>query len=466
MLRASDKLVRYRFATATALAGLALVALPATSPAATVKVEEVPGGYANYAHLTFVAAAGESNAVTVAIAGEESDYFKLQVIDSGAPIDPGAMCSGGGTPAATVTCMLHKPMDSKYTLVGGKVAIPVAGTLWASDFNVDLGGGTNSFDAGGLSGENFEGVEMTVSSGAGNDTISTGGGLDTIDPGAGADRVKTGGGYDRVFATATPDGPDVYELGPELGKVDYSRRQEPVVVNGQQAGAVGENDLLIAGSPYVAGGSGDDVLVGGEGLDVLEGNGGNDSIRGGGAYDELVGGSGEDRIDGEGGKDQLVGNPGDDLLVGGAGEDRLYDTDTRRDRGNLSPLPTPEGPSGTDIGLGGPGDDVIVLGGEADRALGDGGNDHLDGQGGSDLLKGGGGQDEEVGGSGHDRLWGGRGADTLFGGRTPGDLWSLVEAPDDGRDLLGCGPDRDVASANPWDDTRGCEVIHTMRPKP
>ena len=108
---------------------------------------------------------------------------------------------------------------------------------------------------------------------------------------------------------------------------------------------------------------------------------------------------------------------------------------------------------------------MIVLGDEADRALGGEGEDRLYGQGGGDLLKGGGGPDREVGGTGHDRMWGGTGPDILFGGRAPGLYLVSAKAPDDGRDLLGCGPDRDVASANPWDRTRGCEVVHLVRPR-
>jgi Ca2+-binding RTX toxin-like protein len=462
MPRASRQLVR-RYFVATALASIAFVALPAVSPAATVRVEEV-SGYANLAHLTFVAAAGESNSVTVAIAGEEGDYFKLQVIDSGAAVEPGPMCSGGGAPGTPVDCRLHKGKGPEQMLLGGKVLVPAYGTRWEDDFNVDLGDGDNSFDASGMPSDPFEAIKMTVRSGSGNDTIATASGGDAIDPGAGADTIHAGGEYDRVYATETPDGPDVYDLGAEVGKVDYSRRQEPVVLNGQRVGAPGENDLLIAGSPYVTGGSGDDALVGSGGSDILEGNGGNDSIVGGGGHDELAGGLGEDLLEGEDGKDVLVGNPGDDLLVGGAGDDRLYETQARVEPDYSTLLPTPSGPSGTDTGLGGTGDDVIVLGDEADRALGGGGEDHLYGQDGSDLLKGGGGHDQEVGGTGHDRLWGGRGPDTLFGGRTPDEFWFFVKAPDDGRDLLGCGPGRDVASANPWDDARSCEVIHRVRP--
>jgi Ca2+-binding RTX toxin-like protein len=356
-------------------------------------------------------------------------------------------------------------MDAEQKLLGGKVLVPAYGTRWEDDFNVDLGDGDNSFDASGMPSDPFEAIKMTVRSGSGNDTIATASGGDAIDPGAGADTIHAGGEYDRVYATETPDGPDVYDLGPEIGKVDYSRRQEPVVLNGQRVGAPGENDLLIAGTPYVTGGSGDDALVGGGGPEILEGNGGNDSIRGGGGGDELVGGTGADLLYGEDGKDRLVGNPGDDLLDGGAGDDELYETQVRVEPDFSSALPTPEGPSGADTGLGGPGDDLVVLGGEADRAIGNAGDDRLYGQEGGDLLKGGAGRDRGIGGSGHDRIWGASGRDTLFGGRAPGVFEVSVKAPDDGRDLLGCGPDRDAASANPWDETRGCEVVHIVRPQ-
>jgi Ca2+-binding RTX toxin-like protein len=463
MLRASVKLVR-RSSVATALAAIALTALPTISQAATVKVEEVKG-YANEAKLTFAAAPGEANSVTVAVAGEEGDYFKLQVIDSGATVEPGQMCSGGGAPGTPVECRLHKGMNAQQTVLGGKVTVPVYGTRWEDSFDVDLGDGNNSFDASGMPDDPYEAIEMTVRSGSGADTIATASGGDTIDPGAGADTIHAGGEYDRVYATETPDGPDLYDLGPEVGKLDYGRRQEPVVLDGRRVGAPGENDILIAGSPRVAGGSGDDTLVGGAGSDILEGNGGNDSIAGGGGDDELAGGLGGDRLDGEDGKDVLVGDPGDDLLDGGPGDDKLYGKLTRVDLGDFTAVPTPAGPSGADTGLGGTGAVLIVLGVGADRALGGAGEDLLYGQDGGDLLKGGSGHDQEVGGTGHDRIWGGTGPDALFGGRAPGLYQVSKKAPDDGRDLLGCGPDRDVASANPWDETRSCEVIHLVRPK-
>jgi Ca2+-binding RTX toxin-like protein len=430
----------------------------------------------NKAKLTFHAGAGESNSLVIAVAAEEGDYYKLAVVDTGAAVEPGPRCSGGGSPGAPVNCMLRKPERSFSVFGGGKVVIPDLERTWEDSFTIDLGDGKNSFDAHGMpgfccsyygaGGENDTAISMSVISGDGDDAIWTAGGEDTIDPGRGADIVHAGAGYDRVIATDTPDGPDFYDLGPDVGKVDYSMRREPVVLDGQHAGAEGENDVLVSESPYIAGGSGDDTLVGsGDGQDLFVGNGGNDTLVGGGAHDVLVGGEGNDSLSGNGGKDLLVGGPGDDRLSGGTGDDRILEVEKLLREPGSTGVPIPSRTAnGRDIGIGGAGDDRIALGGEADLAVGGPGDDRVSGEAGADRLFGSAGGDLMVGGAGPDRIQGGAGHDSLYGGGTPGGFNPPFFASSDGPDRLDCGGARDVASADPWDTTRRCEVVHVVRP--
>ena len=91
----------------------------------------------------------------------------------------------------------------------------------------------------------------------------------------------------------------------------------------------------------------------------------------------------------------------------------------------------------------------------ADRLTGTSANDVLYGLGGADVLLGRGGNDVLYGGRGNDVLDGGPGADRLFGG--PGN--DTLRARDGRRDLVDCGPGRDVAIVDRVDRVSGCEVV-------
>jgi Ca2+-binding RTX toxin-like protein len=81
------------------------------------------------------------------------------------------------------------------------------------------------------------------------------------------------------------------------------------------------------------------------------------------------------------------------------------------------------------------------------------GPDVLRGLGGSDLLYGIRGNDALLGGSGQDRLLAGAGND-------------VVQAKDDVRDTIACGPGRDVVYADPADYiARDCEVVRRSGPR-
>ena len=110
-----------RRATTNRSAGLILLSLllafwlaclsAGSARAATVQVEEELGD-TNHAVLEFTAAPGELNALTVTLAGEEGDSYRLQLTDTGAAISAGAKCTGGGQPGEPATCTIHKPVYS------------------------------------------------------------------------------------------------------------------------------------------------------------------------------------------------------------------------------------------------------------------------------------------------------------------------------------------------------------------
>jgi Ca2+-binding RTX toxin-like protein len=454
------------------LAALVLMALPATAQAATVSVSEEHGA-PNKARLTYRAVPGEANALSIIVTGEETGYYALQVTDPGAPVEPGSGCSGGGPAGTPATCRLHRPLEGEYRVSAKIGPLRDLSTAWETEMTIDLGDGGDSLVASHFIGENYDRIDFTVNGGEGDDSIGTGGGEDVIDPGYGADVVHTGGAYDRVLATPTPDGPDLYELGAALGEVNYARRIEPVLFSGTQAGAAGEGDTIVAAEASVVGGAGVDHLSGGPGSERLEGGEGDDHVFGGPGVDELLGGPGADELRGEGDRDYLVGDSGDDMLFGGTGEDWILDRRpiTTLARGYPQLPPATPGPSGDDFARGEGGDDLIALAGGDDRAAGDAGRDGLGGGAGDDVLHGGLAADRLIGNVGFDHLLGGDGEDVIFSGRTHpygsfGTIVDLSPAKDDGPDFVGCGGEKDIASVNPWDRRIGCEVVHTLRPRP
>jgi Ca2+-binding RTX toxin-like protein len=152
------------------------------------------------------------------------------------------------------------------------------------------------------------------------------------------------------------------------------------------------------------------------------------------------------RIVGSAGSDRLIGTRRGDVIAAGAGNDRI------------------RAGGGNDLVCAGPGNDLV---------LGGSGNDRLSGQTGSDTLFGGPGRDVLDGGRGNDRLFGGPGNDRVFGGPgndriNPGPGRDFVSAGagndhifsvDGQRDVIDCGPGRDVAIVDAVDRVRRCETV-------
>jgi len=266
-----------------------------------------------------------------------------------------------------------------------------------------------------------------------NDSLTGGAGADSLFGGGGSDTLSGRGGEDLLVGNADND-----------------------VLLGS-----GGNDRLLgeAGADTLDGGIGDDLLEGGADGDSLIGGEGGDTLLGGSDDDTLDGGSGNDTLDGGAQRDSLIGGAGDDLLRGGESWDTLLGGDG---------ADTLDGGSFGDTMIGGAGNDLYIVddtfdtiieaaGGGADTvessvaisimagiehlrltgsasiaANGTQAGETIEGNAGANLLDGLGGHDMLLGGAGNDTLVGGAGQDTIDGGAGDRDLatytgaWSLM----------------------------------------
>ena len=243
-------------------AAAAALALPAGASAATVSAAD--------GTLSFTAASGEANNLTVSLANGSVRFDDTGV----AAMTGGPGCSPKG--AQRVECA-------------------AAG---ATSVTVDLGDGPDR-----LTGQ--LGLPFRVYGGLGNDTIATPVGDDAVDGGSGADTIDTGWGDDVVDGG---EGPDSIGGGYGHDRVVYAARTAAVAVSLDGVandGAAGEGDNVRPSVDDIIGGSGADTLIGDDGA-----NG-------------LVGGAGDDVLSAAGGDDVLDGGAGTDTFSAGAGIDTL-----------------------------------------------------------------------------------------------------------------------------------------------
>jgi hypothetical protein len=458
-----DALVR-RAPLAAAAVIAALLLLPATGRAATVSAVLVPGS-ANSETLAYLAAPGEKNDVAISVAEVSETGVVVTVSDSGAAIEPGAGCVGGGAPGTPASCQMETPRSGRVEACGHDCFRTTPGTEWVATLRIELGdeddalhgigGKWGSKFQGGALGQSAQPFRFIVGGGAGADTIKTGAGDDTIDAGADADQVDSGNGDDAIDAgpgpdhvesgagndkieSPAPDGDDIYEMGSsesfEEDLVTYEGRSGPISLDSFEVTTAGETDELF-GVERITAGAGADQLHPGSGFNVVSGSGGDDVIDGSadllnGRYYRLVldGGAGSDRLYGGEGGDTLWGREGDDVAVGRAGNDLI------------------ELGQGDDQAQGGPGDDTLK---------GDIGDDVLEGESGEDRL---------VGQAGSDRLRGGEDGDELYASRAPQPLSRGIIGPvDTASDDVDCEEGEDFASVNPWDRVAACERVRIVR---
>lgn len=424
-----QKFLRACRATAM-LSLLSAIALSPQASAAIVETQEQHGP-TNQAELGIRDSAGESNELEIRI-GEAGADFEFQVRDYVAPLTAGPGCKA--LEAATVTCLLHRP-----------------GAGWSASLHLDLGGGKrNFFDASQLL--LHPDLPITALGGPGEDVFVAGGGNDVLQPAGGQNAVYGNTGDDEIVAPTAADTGDYYDGGPGTDRLSYALRQQPVHLSGSAVAAAPGSDQMIA-VEIVRGGGGNDTLV----------DGSSPSSSPSPIFAQLEGGPGDDLLEGGVAGGSLLGGPGNDILRGGD------DFEVPAGLKGAPPHLTTHliGEEGDDLAYGGEAADWIELGAGNDVAYGGGKKDRIDGGPGRDLLDGDEDADLVIGDRGFDRLFGGSGEDRLFAARrvAANDDHPLTSGRYDGRDQVGCGPDRDRASANPWDRARGCERV-VLQPRP
>lgn len=313
---------------------LAVLALPLSASAATVTKSG--------STLSYVAGPGESNDVTVSLAG---DTYTVSEQGSGVTVTSGGGCQVTGSSA---------------TCPAGGVGL----------LDIQLGDQSDSVKI-------LARMSSRLAGGDGNDTLTGGEATDTLIGGPGADALTGGAGLDIL---------------------DYTDRTAPLTVtlDGRaDDGEAGENDNDAADIEIVNGGSGNDTITGSAEDNVLNGNGGNDTLNGAGGDDALNRGDADEPLDPGAGDDVLSGGPGNDSvsyaeatlpvfvsLDGQPGDGAGSENDNV-----AADVENATGGERGDVLIGNAAANVLQGGGGNDRLLGGGGEDTLDGGSGNDSLQ-------------------------------------------------------------------------------
>ena len=293
-----------------------------------------------------------------------------------------------------------------------------------------------------------DGLNDTISAGAGNDTVDAGLGDDSVlggddddvlSGGIGNDTIIGGTGDDQLFGG---DGDDSLVGGEGNDTVDGGDGAD--FINTRTSPGLGvpntalvfpddpntpQNESLLFSYPAdadpdndrdsVLGGAGNDTILTGDDDDTIFGGAGADQIDAGFDADLVFGGADDDSIQGGEGRDTLYGDDGDDVLYGGLSPldpnfalSAAYDLEDAGQGTAADPDPL----NNIDVLYGGDGNDRLYGLDDADQLFGGAGNDTLDGGIDNDQLFGGEGDDLLLGGQGRDTLDGGAGVDTLTGG--------------------------------------------------
>jgi hypothetical protein len=300
-----------------------LAVLPAAAPAATVSLsEDPPSKYdAGSARMTFTAAAGERNAVTLA-----GDGASIVVRDLGAPLTAGAGCTAPSAGVARCT--------STFAIVSARVDLGDLDDAFASAVDPRV-----FLELRVLGGEGHDELtgQGSLLGGPGPDVLTGSAGRDTLSGGAGGDLLRgldgddvlSGDGDGSEAGTPAP-GDDLLDGGGGLDVASYAERSAGVSVDLADRGPDGqaaEHDQLVAvesvtggrGADVLSGDDGPNVLGGGDGDDVLRGRAGDDWLADGAGADALFGGDGADRLVASEAGDRAFGEAGNDSLTGGTG---------------------------------------------------------------------------------------------------------------------------------------------------
>jgi hypothetical protein len=300
----------------------ALSLLPSAASAATADADIERRQGAPLGPVTFKAAKGETNRVTVTEANGRlrfhDDRNRVRAMGDCEQVNPStAIC-----PFTEDIAKVQLGNRDDSARVEGLVEV-LAGA--GADILRGSGGNDRLDGQGGPDTLRGKGDFDVLTGGSGRDDVSGGGGDDDLIDGetdASAARDVYRGGNSRD--TAGPDRGDqiFYELRRRDLDIDLSRKQ--VMKSAER------DD--VAGLESVAGGWGDDTLAGDGDDNLLEGNGGADRIRGGAGDDIPMGGDNRDVVNGEAGDDVVWGNRGPDSLSGGSGDDLVDGDDGRPDQ--------------------------------------------------------------------------------------------------------------------------------------
>ena len=305
--------------TRTLLVSLtALLFLPSVASAATATADVNRRQGTTFGPVTFKAAKGEVNDVTVSTANG-----RLRFHDDRNSVTARGDC--GQVNAKTVICPFTEDiakvkLGSRDDSATVENLVEVLGGAGA-----DLLRGSGGVDA--LDGQ--KGGD-TLSGRGDNDALTGGTGRDHITGGRGDD-VLIDGETDRNAARDTYLGGSSRDsAGSDRGdQIFYTRRKRALNISliRDQVMTSAERDH-IAGIESVGGGAGDDKLIGDGDDNWLEGNGGDDLINGRQGDDIPMGGKGDDDVRGDVGSDVVWGNGGTDSLSGGRGDDLMDGDDS------------------------------------------------------------------------------------------------------------------------------------------
>lgn len=265
--------------TLLALAAVLVAAAPAS--ASTVRLD--PGGGEESSQITYTAAGGEQNKLSVSV-----DGARATIDDPGAStITPQQGCTSV-TPKR-VTCDLQSSTDTIQTV------------------EANLDDGNDTFD---MTATNTRYAGAVVNGGPGNDELHGGPFGNTLNGDVGLDRLYGGPSFDN-FTTADATGSadaDLLDGGDGDDTVyAYRERTTPVTVD------------LAAGTPAGEAGEGDSLVS----IESVGGGTAGDTLRGTDGFNQLNGDMGDDTLDGRGGNDSLFSGDGDDTVIGGAGDDDI-----------------------------------------------------------------------------------------------------------------------------------------------
>jgi Ca2+-binding RTX toxin-like protein len=299
-------------------------------------------------HLTFTAAAGETNHLYLLRA---PGGFRL--IDLGATITAGTGCSSMSSSEVLCEVVFADESPKIDVLLGDQGDFASVAGTGLTDITVDGEGGADELELAAGCEFVFDGpCDVFLFGGLGNDMLRTDG-FYRMDGGAGGDLMEGRGivDYSTRVNPVSVDGDGIADDG-EAGEGDNVIPDDFLRILGGSAGdsfiglnALGGdgNDTFTAdetgqsfegqaGDDVCLGGAGPDFCIGGPGDDELVGAGGGDDLLGSGGADTIRGGPGRDGIFGDAGNDLLVGNEQPDFIAGGGGDDTIRARDGARDR--------------------------------------------------------------------------------------------------------------------------------------